>query len=105
MNSASVFTSAAFRSAPGDPDLALLCWKAARGLALSAMFGPCALSADERARLFDRLLDGTQWPSGGAHCRAGREIVAEEMKRAFVACGMAVARFGRSLLAVVPGRL
>ncbi|MBN3826489.1 TetR/AcrR family transcriptional regulator [Burkholderia sp. Ac-20384] len=48
----------------GDPDLALLRWKAAWGLALSAMFGLCPLSADERARLFDRLLDESQWPSG-----------------------------------------
>ncbi|MBN3777513.1 TetR/AcrR family transcriptional regulator [Burkholderia sp. Ac-20345] len=50
----------------GDPDLALLRWKAAWGLALSAMFGLCPLSADERARLFDRLLDETQWPSGSS---------------------------------------
>ncbi|VWD03500.1 TetR family transcriptional regulator [Burkholderia lata] len=50
----------------GDPDLALLRWKAAWGLALSAMFGLCPLSADERARLFDRLLDESQWPSGGS---------------------------------------
>ncbi|WP_321858102.1 TetR family transcriptional regulator [Burkholderia cenocepacia] len=49
-----------------DPELALLRWKAAWGLALSAMFGLCPLSADERARLFDRLLDETQWPSGGS---------------------------------------
>ena len=48
----------------GDPDLALLRWKAAWG-SRSAMFGLCPLSADERARLFDRLLDETQWPSGG----------------------------------------
>ena len=47
----------------GDPDLALLRWKAAGPR--SAMFGLCPLSADERARLFDRLLDETQWPSGG----------------------------------------
>lgn len=50
-----------------DPDLALLRWKAAWGLALSAMFGLCPLSADERARLFDRLLDETQWPSGSGN--------------------------------------
>lgn len=42
---------------------------------------------------------------GRRRCRAGRESVAEKMKRAFVACGVAVARFGRSLLAVVLGRL
>ncbi|WP_409333470.1 TetR/AcrR family transcriptional regulator [Burkholderia sp. Bp9017] len=47
-----------------DPDLALLRWKAAWGIALSAMFGLCPLSADKRARLFDRLLDETQWPAG-----------------------------------------
>ncbi|KAF1038250.1 hypothetical protein BLA6993_03964 [Burkholderia lata] len=42
---------------------------------------------------------------GRQRCRTGREIGAEEMKRAFVACGVAVVRFGRSLLAVVFGRL
>ncbi|VWB23443.1 hypothetical protein BLA6860_00947 [Burkholderia lata] len=42
---------------------------------------------------------------GRQRCRAGREIGAEAMKRAFVACGVAVVRFGRSLLAVVLGRL
>ena len=41
---------------------------------------------------------------GRRRCRTGREIVAKEMKRAFVACGAAVARFG-ALLSVVLGRL
>ena len=37
--------------------------------------------------------------------RARGEIVARQMKRAFVACGSVLARFARSLLAVVFGRL
>ena len=44
-----------------DPDLALLRLAAARGLALSALFGLYAFSDDERARLFERLLDNEQW--------------------------------------------
>ncbi|MDN7181010.1 TetR/AcrR family transcriptional regulator [Caballeronia sp. SEWSISQ10-4 2] len=46
-----------------DPDLALLRWSAARGLALTALFGLCPFSDKERGRLFDRLLDEDQWPS------------------------------------------
>ncbi|WP_371926878.1 hypothetical protein [Bradyrhizobium sp. WD16] len=44
-----------------DPELALLRWAAARGLALAALFGPCSLSDDERGELFERLLDDAQW--------------------------------------------
>src|SRR5260370_38351997 len=44
-----------------DPDLALLRWSAARGLALTAMFGFCPFSESERERLFSRLLDDAQW--------------------------------------------
>ena len=44
-----------------DPDLAMLRWAAARGLALSALFGLYAFSEEERERLFDRLLDNRQW--------------------------------------------
>jgi len=44
-----------------DPELALLRWAAARGLALGAMFGLHTLSAKQRDRLFDRLLDDRQW--------------------------------------------
>lgn len=43
-----------------DPDLALLHWQAARGLALSALLGLCPLSEEERNRLFDRLRAETQ---------------------------------------------
>ncbi|AFQ51438.1 hypothetical protein [Burkholderia cepacia] len=41
---------------------------------------------------------------GKAPCAGGRHIE-EEVTRTFVACGVAVARFGRTLLAVVLGRL
>jgi AcrR family transcriptional regulator len=44
-----------------DPELAVLRWAAAQGLALSAVFGICPLSSEERERLFDRLLDDRQW--------------------------------------------
>lgn len=44
-----------------DPDLALLRWKAAWGLAFTAMFGLCPLSDAERQRLFERLLDDGKW--------------------------------------------
>lgn len=44
-----------------DPQLALLRWAAARGLALMGMFGLDPLSDRERDALFDRLLDDRQW--------------------------------------------
>lgn len=44
-----------------DPDLAMLRWAAARGLALGALFGLTPLPDADRERLFDRLLDGAQW--------------------------------------------
>lgn len=44
-----------------DVDLALLRWEAARGLAVSALFGFCPLGAKERDRLFERLLDESRW--------------------------------------------
>ena len=46
-----------------DPELAMLRWTAARGLALMALFELCPLSEKERERLFDRLLDEHQWLS------------------------------------------
>ncbi|WP_199175944.1 TetR/AcrR family transcriptional regulator [Telmatospirillum siberiense] len=44
-----------------DPELAMLRWAAARGLVLSSVFGLCPFSAEERERLFARLLDARQW--------------------------------------------
>jgi len=44
-----------------DPELALLRWTAAWGLAMTALFGLSPLSGEERERLFDRLLDNRQW--------------------------------------------
>jgi hypothetical protein len=43
-----------------DPELALLHWEAARGLALSSLLGMCPLSTQERDQLFDRLRAETQ---------------------------------------------
>ncbi|AKZ25699.1 MULTISPECIES: TetR/AcrR family transcriptional regulator [Ralstonia solanacearum species complex] len=50
------------RAEATDPDLSLLRMEAAKGLALSALFGLSALSVQERDRLFERLLDDHQWP-------------------------------------------
>ncbi len=44
-----------------DPDLALLRWAAARGLALTTLFRICPLSREDRERLFDLLLDDQYW--------------------------------------------
>jgi len=57
-----------------DPELALLRWEAARGLALSALLGLCPLSDKERGRLFDRLLDERQWASSVAAPKKPRSV-------------------------------
>lgn len=44
-----------------DPQLAMLRWAAARGLALMEMFGLNPLPKQEREQLFERLLDDRQW--------------------------------------------
>jgi hypothetical protein len=62
------------RSEAADPDLALLRWAAANGLALTALLGLCPFSVKERARLFDRLLDERQW-SAIAHVKGGPRAV------------------------------
>ena len=49
------------KAGAADPDLAMLRWAAARGLALSALFGLYALPEEDRERLFERLLDNRQW--------------------------------------------
>ena len=46
-----------------DPELTMLRWAAARGLVFTALLGLCPLSDRERGRLFDRLLDESQWPA------------------------------------------
>lgn len=45
------------RAEAADPDLALLQWLAAQGLALTTMFGMSPFDEAERERLFQRLLD------------------------------------------------
>lgn len=52
-----------------DPDLALLRWEAARGLVFTTLLGLSPLSDKERVRLFDRLLDDSQWPSPAAKAK------------------------------------
>ena len=52
---------AAIKAEAADPDLAVLRWVAAWGLALTTMLGLSPLSEDERRRLFDRLLDDRKW--------------------------------------------
>jgi AcrR family transcriptional regulator len=44
-----------------DPQLAVLRWEAAWGLALYAVFGMSPLTDEGRERLFNRLLDDKQW--------------------------------------------
>ncbi|CAJ0808429.1 hypothetical protein LMG19083_04705 [Ralstonia psammae] len=46
-----------------DADLSLLRWSAAQGLVLSALFGLCPFTEEQRTRLFDRLQDDSQWPA------------------------------------------
>lgn len=57
---------AAIKADAPDPDLAVLRWSAARGLAFSFLLGLCPLTKAERERLFERLLDDGQW-SGLSH--------------------------------------
>jgi len=52
---------AAIKAEADDPDLAVLRWSAARGLALTSLLGLCPLAKAERERLFERLLDDRQW--------------------------------------------
>ncbi|OAF14784.1 TetR family transcriptional regulator [Bradyrhizobium centrolobii] len=54
-------TIAAIKAEATDPDLAMLRWAAARGLLLGALFGMSPLPKAERERLFERLLDDSQW--------------------------------------------
>ena len=44
-----------------DPELAVLRWAAARGLALLSMLRLCPIPEAELDRLFERLLDDSQW--------------------------------------------
>lgn len=68
------------KSEAADPDLALLRWEAARGLALTSLLGLCPLSDKERSRLFDRLLDESRWvacteaPKKPRSVRASRSV-------------------------------
>ncbi|WP_042702719.1 TetR/AcrR family transcriptional regulator [Azospirillum sp. B506] len=54
-------TVAKMKAEATDPDLALLRWAAARGLAVTELLGMCPLSQEDRDRLFDRLFDDDRW--------------------------------------------
>ncbi len=58
---------AAIRAEAADPDLATLRWEAARGIVLSHLLGMSPLSAEDRERLFARLLDDRQWEAISDH--------------------------------------
>jgi len=51
----------AIKKEAADPELAILRWAAARGLALLAMLRLCPIPEAEVERLFERLLDNRQW--------------------------------------------
>ena len=51
----------AIKKEAADPELAVLRWAAARGLALLAMLRLCPIPEAEVQRLFERLLDDGQW--------------------------------------------
>jgi AcrR family transcriptional regulator len=51
----------AIKKEAADPELAVLRWAAARGLALLAMLRLCPIPEGEVERLFERLLDDRQW--------------------------------------------
>jgi AcrR family transcriptional regulator len=63
---------AKIRTEATDPELSILRWSAARGLMLSALFGLCPLSQNERAALFARLLDADRWTGYAKPPRPGR---------------------------------
>jgi AcrR family transcriptional regulator len=54
-----------------DPNITLVRWAAARGLALAAILGLCPLSEEERERLFRCLQDQGYWSTVSKITRAG----------------------------------
>lgn len=57
----------AIREEASDPDLAVLRWEAARGMVITHLLGMSPLSAEDRERLFARLLDDKQWEARSDH--------------------------------------
>ena len=51
----------AIKAEAADPELATLRWAASRGLLLTSLFGVSPISDAERDKLFERLLDSSQW--------------------------------------------
>jgi AcrR family transcriptional regulator len=67
----------AIKAEAADPELAVLRWAAARGLALLSMLRLCPIPEAELNRLFERLLDDSQWstlarPANGQTPAAGK---------------------------------
>ena len=73
-------TLKAIKAEAVDPELAILRWLAARGLALTAMLGICPVPEKERSRLFDRLLDDRRWSALGSNA-AKRDDDAHPLRR------------------------
>lgn len=65
-------TVKAIEKEAADPDMALLRWAAAKGLAFNALLGLCPLSDKQRDRLFERLLDDEQWKPVGASVKSAK---------------------------------
>ncbi len=63
----------AIKAEAADPDLAILRWAAARGLAITSLLGMCPVSPEERDRLFDRLMDDARWTALADAAPAGRK--------------------------------
>lgn len=63
-------TVKAIEKEAADPDMALLRWAAAKGLAFNALLGLCPLSDKQRDRLFERLLDDEQWKPVAASAKS-----------------------------------
>jgi AcrR family transcriptional regulator len=61
----------AIRAEAADPQLALLRWAAAKGLLMTTLLGLCPIAEEERAQLFERLLDDSQWRAQPKPDKAG----------------------------------
>lgn len=61
MNEITAQSVAAIKGETADPELAVLRWAAAMGILLSTLMGLNDFTAEDRARLFDRLLDSSRW--------------------------------------------
>ena len=61
----------AIKAEAADPQLALLRWAAAKGLLMTTLLGLCPIAEEERAQLFERLLDDSKWRAQPKPQKAG----------------------------------